>query len=212
MSTEAPSSEQPTGQESSSPATSPAVIASPESPVVAKAGSYYRNVRYFMVLLIIGFGAWFLKDGYYSYPKENREFAAKPENRNEKGDLINKLPRSDLDINIQRILGWVLPPIGLAYFAFFMHRTRGTYRFDGTNISIPGHPDFTLDQVTRVDKRLWDRKGIAFIDYDTGSARGKVTLDDFLYDRKPTDIIYDAVIANIQTRAAAEAPQGQGEA
>jgi hypothetical protein len=53
-----------------------------------------------------------------------------------------------------------------------------------------------LSAIRRIDKRLWDRKGIAFIDYDldgSGGAGGRLKLDDFVYERKPTDEIYERI-------------------
>lgn len=194
MSTDAQSAE--IDSSSTAPATS-------SGPVIARAGRYYRNARYIMVTLIIGFGVYFLYDGFVGYPKKNDAERAKPENINEKGEFIGKLPYSNWDVGLQKALGFALPPLGLAYLAFFMHRSRGEYRMEGQTVSIPGHPPFLLDEVTKLDKKLWDRKGIANISYETASgAKGIATLDDFIYDRKPTDLIYDAVVANLKDRAA----------
>lgn len=184
-------------EQSAAPAPEPIT---PESPVVAKAGRYYRNARFFMVLLTLGLGVYFLYDGFIGYPKENAEFAAKPENQDAQGNLINKLPHSDLDLLIQKCLGFTLPPCAFAYLWFFMNRSRGAYRFDGKTLQIPGHPPFTLAQITDLDKRLWDRKGIAYLSYNVNGTKGKATLDDFIYDQKPTDRIYDAVLAHWKAR------------
>ena len=41
---------------------------------------------------------------------------------------------------------------------------------------------------------MWDRKGIAWIKYKTADGQtGEMRLDDFLYDRPPTDAIYERV-------------------
>lgn len=172
-------------------------------PVVARAGRYYRNARYLMVALCIGMGGYFLYDGYVGYPKENREEMAKPENKDayKDGQYIGKLPHSETDIQLQKLLGFALIPAAGLYFAYFMHKSRGAYQFDGQTIEIPGHPPFTLGEITKLDKKLWDRKGIAYIEYKTADGKqGRALLDDFIYERKPTDVIYEAVNAEMKAR------------
>ncbi len=201
----------PDAQQAQPQATQPDAMTSRDAPaaapipsvVVARAGRYYRNARFIMVTLVIGFGAYFLYDGFIAYPKKNDVERAKPENINQAGEFIGKLPYSEWDIFLQKALGFAMPPLGLAYLAFFMRRSRGEYRMENQQIAIPGHPPFHIDEVTKLDKKLWDRKGIAVVSYETASGqKGAATLDDFIYDRKPTDQIYDAIVANLKDRAA----------
>jgi hypothetical protein len=173
----------------------------PTGPVVARAGSYYRNVRYLMAVLGIGMGLYFLYDGYYTYPKENREAEQK--------SAGTKLPHSDLDVRLQYLFGYGMFPVVGGLLAFWLHRSRGELRLDGDVVSIPGHPPFRLSDVTEVNKRLWDRKGIAYISYKTVTGEeGSFRLDDFIYERKPTDLIYEAIINNLEppTQSDAVAP------
>lgn len=170
--------------------------------IVARAGRYYRNARYIMVVLVVGFGFYFLYDGYIGYPAKNEAEMAKPENRNERGEFIGKLPYSDWDILLQKILGFALPPLGLGYLAFILYRSRGEYRLEGQTLHLPGHQPFSLDDIVALDRKLWDRKGIAKVTYQTADGRtATATLDDFIYDRKPTDQIYDAIVANLKERS-----------
>jgi hypothetical protein len=167
------------------------------APVAATRGGYYRNARLLMVALMVGLGGWFIKDGFHSYPKANKDAEEKARTNGETekfdkdGKFIGKPEHSETDILLQKVLGLGMVPAGLGYLAFFLHRSRGAYRLDGYVISIPGHPPFRISEVQRVDKRLWDRKGIAILDYrnDAGQS-GSVTIDDFVYDRTPTDILY----------------------
>lgn len=195
MNPDAPSSSSPASEVAQTPAAA-------AGPVIARPGRYYRNARYIMVALVIGFGIYFLYDGFVGYPAKNDAERAKPENINERGEFIGKLPYSEWDILLQKVLGFALPPVGVAYLAFILYRSRGEYRMDGTTITIPGHPPFDLDDVTSLDRKLWDRKGIAKVTYQTPDGKtGTATLDDFIYDRKPTDQIYDAIVASLKDRA-----------
>jgi hypothetical protein len=78
--------------------------------------------------------------------------------------------------------------------AWSLHRTRGEYRLSGTKLSTPGHPTIDLDDIKSVNNDLWDRKGIVWLKYETPRAeQGEIVLDDFIYDRPPTDQIYDRI-------------------
>jgi hypothetical protein len=148
--------------------------------IVARAGTYYRVARFIMAALILAMAAWFAYDGYVKYPQQNAEAI-------ERGHTP---PHSDLDLLIQRLLGWGLPPLGLALIVWTLYNSRGAYRLDGLTLSAPGHPAVPLEQIVRIDKTLWDRKGIAYVDYEApGGETGRIKLDDFVYQQEPTDAI-----------------------
>jgi hypothetical protein len=186
--------------------------------IVARAGQDYRYRRYILCALLIGVGVWFGYDGYVGWPEHNRQLAdvkrqieeaerggdkdAAAIARTKLGSMSKE--HSDNDIRLQKLLAFALPPLGIALLAWALYNSRGEYRLSGTTLSVPGHPAVSIDQIQRIDKRLWDRKGIAYIDYEArGSARGRIKLDDFVYERKPTDQIYERI-----ERAVAPAPEG----
>jgi hypothetical protein len=148
--------------------------------IVARAGTYYRVARFIMAGLIFAMAAWFAYDGYVKYPRQNAEAI-------ERGHTP---PHSDLDLLIQRLLGYGLPPLGIALVIWTLYNSRGAYRYDGRTLTAPGHPAVPLEQIARIDKTLWDRKGIAYVDYEPlgGEAR-RIKLDDFVYQQEPTDAI-----------------------
>src|SRR5437867_2391033 len=41
--------------------------------IVARAGRYYRNTRYFIFIMLVGWGCWFLYDGFIGWPKQNAQ-------------------------------------------------------------------------------------------------------------------------------------------
>lgn len=51
--------------------------------------------------------------------------------------------------------------------------------------------------ITQIDKKRWQSKGIAFVHYQTGGGAGRIRLDDFYYDRTPTKAILRQVEAHI---------------
>jgi hypothetical protein len=182
-------------------------------PVVAKAGRYYRIARYLMTVLLIAYGAWSIYDGFYSWPNWP---ITHPRER----------PKTDTDIMLNKVLGVLLPPMGIAVLVWAIYNSRGEYRLEDGIVTVPGHPPVPLDKIQSVNRELWDRKGIALIEYDlsdtptrtrggTGApvayegvkkgASGTFKLDDFVYEREPTDFIFKT-IENTLLKAASATP------
>lgn len=158
--------------------------------IVARAATYFRNTRYVMVAMFLGMGLWFAYDGWVKYPRVNAELQAK-----EPGA---KVPHNDTSILIQRMLGFALPPAGVALLLYALRQSRGEIRLSGNTLHLPGHPEVPIDSIVRIDKKMWDRKGIAHYDYElSGGKKGRFTLDDFIYDRKPIDEIYARIEAEL---------------
>jgi len=159
----------------------------PREEIVAKGALYYRMTRILMVVMFVGMGSWFAYDGWIGWPEENKKAELEP----------TKYKRhSGTDILLQKVLASTLPPLGIALLIWTFYNSRGAYRLDMNNqLHIPGHPAVPLESITRIDKRLWDRKGIAFIDYavDRQTEPGRLKLDDFVYEREPTDEIFKRV-------------------
>jgi hypothetical protein len=175
--------------------------------VVAGPGSYYRNTRYLMTVILIGMGLWFGYDGFVGWPKSN-EMRAKLESEAKSADargdraqaerLIQEAGKykahTPTDIRFQKVLCFILPPVAIVLLIRSLRQSRGEYRLEGTTLHVPGHPAVPFENITEIDKRLWDRKGIAYVSYDLGNGeKGKLKLDDFLYDRPPTDEIYERI-------------------
>jgi hypothetical protein len=179
------------------------------APIVARAGRYYRNARYLMVVGLVVMGAYFAYDGYKGYPERNRRIdavnaevdrAVTDDQRARAVELQRQLgaKKSDTDIGLQKVLGFGLPAVALAYLVYFLRKSRGEVRLENDVLSVPGHPPVPLASVTNVDNRLWKKKGIAHVSYDVAGRRGRLTLDDFVYQQLPVDAIYD----RLQARAA----------
>jgi hypothetical protein len=167
-----------------------AVAPKPRQPfqglLVAKGSWDYRWRRFLLVGVLLLYGGWSLYDGYVRMPRENDDFKkAHPG--------AEKLPHPALDIPFNQYLGLALPPVSLLFLGWVLYASRGEYRFDGTTLSVPGHPPVNLKAIRKIDKTNWDRKGIAYVHYQTaGSVNLAVLkLDDFVYDRKATDGIYE---------------------
>ena len=196
--------------------------ASSKGPIVARAGSYYRRTRYIMFVVLFGFGVYAIYDGFKGYPTHNRKFdeisrkidqaaneteaAAAKEELRKHGDK-----QSDFNVLFNKIVGLALPPLAILMLVWVLYRSRGEIRLENETLHVPGHPPVPFAAVTAVDTRLWDRKGIAYVEYTLPEgARGKFTLDDFIYDRPPIDAIYDALTAYIKGVESSETASAEG--
>lgn len=172
--------------------------------IVARGATYYRVTRYVMTAVLIGMGAWFAYDGFVKYPEHNR---LRELHRQDPETYPQNYPHhNDAALKLQRGLGYLLPPLGVLMLGWTLYNSRGRYVLSGDTLSAPGHPPIPVAGIRRIDKSRWDRKGIAYLDYEVpGSRPGRIRLDDFIYERKPTDAILDRIEARLLPPAAAEA-------
>jgi hypothetical protein len=176
----------------------------PAAEIVARPDNWYRGKRLLLAVGMIVFGGWFAYDGWVKWPRENEEARSR-------GDL--RPVHSDLDLMIQKTLAIALPPLGLLWIARILYTSRGTYRLRDGQLSIPGHPEMPIEAITQINLERWDRKGIAVVDYSHAGQTGRFKLDDFIYERKPTDEILDQIKARIAPEdSAVEAAPASTEA
>ncbi len=48
----------------------------PAQPIVARAGTYFRNMRYLFTVAMVGFGLYCAYDGFYAWPRHNQRVEA----------------------------------------------------------------------------------------------------------------------------------------
>jgi hypothetical protein len=179
--------------------------------IIAKPGRYYRVARYLMCLLLLAYGVWSIYDGFISWPKWGIT------------THLNEERKTSTDIMLNKVLGIVLPPTGLFILFWAMYNSRGQYRLENGILHVPGSPPVPLNKIHSVNRELWDRKGIAYVEYDLTEVpqpsaarpakpgapvayapvayasagkkgpRGKFKIDDFVYEREPTDEIFKAI-------------------
>jgi hypothetical protein len=177
----------------------------PGPEIAARAYVWYRVKQSAMAILLIGWGLWSVYDGYYKWPADNQKIAQlkkeieslpkEDQKRTEKEiELRKQKEHTALDIKFNQVLGWALPPIGLFLLIRAFYVSRGAYRLRDNTLLVPGHPPVPLDAVKSIDKGKWDRKGIAYLNYELlNGKKGKLTIDDYIYEREPTDDIMKRV-------------------
>lgn len=186
----------------------------------AKIDKWYVRKVGILAAMFLGISLWFLYDGFVAYPKQKLVFdefekfkqsnvpPAKMEERWNQYAKEKNFPlfndgkpgknHSDLDIYTQRVLGFILLPLGLL-FAW------GTVRLVGRWISSNEEGLTTswgqsalFSQITLFNKDRWKSKGIAVVYYQADGKKRRLVLDDWKYDRKATQIIVDEVQSRLQ--------------
>jgi hypothetical protein len=189
------------------PQPAPRTTSAVTGPIIARASNEYRVKRLIIVGMLIIMGAWFAYDGLVNWPRENQrieqlrkdvETARKAGKESEvhklDAELLTLKHHSDTDLLMQKVLGFSLPPLGLFVLIWSLYHSRGQYRLQENLLNVPGHPPIPLDAIRSIDRTDWDRKGIAFLNYELRSGKkGSARLDDFIYQRKPTDDIFNSI-------------------
>jgi hypothetical protein len=180
--------------------------------IVAAPDAGYRWKHLIVSVAMVAFGMWFAYDGWVKWPAENARIAQVQKEKDaasSAGDtakveaLAKELQElnyhTEMDLAIQKALAFALPAFGVFWGAWTLRDTRGVYRMSGNTLHVPGHPPVTVDDIRRIDKRKWDKKGVAFLHYEVGQPprAGVIKLDDFAYERKPTDDMLERIEKNV---------------
>jgi hypothetical protein len=175
--------------------------------IVARADFAYRWRVYVLSAMLIVFGLWCVRDGFFQWPDLNRR---NNEIKNA-GGTPTQASKSETDIRLNQWLGILLPAIGAITLGLRMYRSRGAYVLSGNTLKVPGQPPVELDQIESIDKTRWDRKGVAVVEYKPADGQSRtLTLEDMIYDRQATDRIVDRLERHLNPQAAATSPNSSG--
>jgi hypothetical protein len=167
--------------------------------IVAYAGRYYRNARYIMAVICFALAGWFAYDGWVKYPTQNRVY----DEMMLRGEKPDYTKHQDKDIDIQKTLASTLPLLGIGIIAWLLYNSRGSFRLAGDVLYAPGHPPVPLSAIREIDKTKFDKKGIAYLEYELETAdgtkgdSGTIVVDDFVYQQEPMDNILKTIEAKV---------------
>lgn len=180
----------------------------------ATLASSYRNRLILIAVAAMLYSAWCTYDALYGYPKKERIYEKFVETQEkypdtwsaewektatEQGWDTSNTPEApgDWDIATQWIQFAVVFPIG-AYCLFSLAMWQRRYiGADESKLYSHAMDGVTFDAVTRIDAARWESKGIAVIYYDAGQGEKSLVLDDWKYEREPSDAIFDRLRENI---------------
>jgi hypothetical protein len=93
----------------------------------------------------------------------------------------------------QKILGGITAPVGL-YFLFTFVMSMGRWvEADEQGVRTRGGQETDYASIKSIDKSRWQSKGIAVVQYEKNGQAGRITLDDWKFEREPTKRILEAI-------------------
>lgn len=99
--------------------------------------------------------------------------------------------RSQGDINTQWWQFAVVFPIGMYCLISVIVWSRRSIGIDENKFYAYGGVEVPFEAITRIDASRWQRKGIAKVYYTAGDVEKSVIIDDFKFERQPTNEIFD---------------------
>ena len=172
--------------------------------VNARISTEWRKRMMFMFFMIFGIAEWFLSDGYYFWPNEDKRFdeyteildglveAGKAEDAESSSVQIawqrhareqgykSKVPkeRTDSAIGEQRVIGWVMMGGSLVFLAWIGWNHTRSVRAEGEIVIGASGERVELDSIVATDRKKWKNKGIAYAIYEVAGKQKRLCLDD----------------------------------
>ncbi|MEM7456455.1 MAG: hypothetical protein AAF456_19070 [Planctomycetota bacterium] len=160
-------------------------------------------------IALLGYLLYCLYDGLYAYPKEleraegyaaikSIEDDAERDERwkeittenNWKYVPVPKPPEEvEWSITEQFIQAALCAIIALPLLIWYFRKKSSWVESDGSSLSSSWGQKFSFEDVQEIDKKKWDKKGIALIKYQDGGEEETFKFDDLAYDRKVMDQI-----------------------
>jgi hypothetical protein len=193
-------------------------------PAEARVTSIWKMQRLFVSLFFIGFAGLFFWDGKIGYPRSNERWTAYEEHK-VSGRIsewpadaasrgwTNKVPEKFYkpeDIVMQYVCGVLAGILGfivLAYLAAQKDRVLKTA--DGVLVA-PSGKRIPFDSITGLGKKKWEKKGLATVRYEVDGRRGKLILDDYKFESKPTHKILAEIEEHLLSATAGDHPPSDG--
>jgi hypothetical protein len=168
-------------------------------------------------------GLWFLYDGLVGYPEwRERGFTFEKFVEDNTGmdelDLMNKWnaearekgwpegnpldpetnkPIAVVKVNEQFYYAGAALLAGLGFLSRFAYMFGRWIECDDTTLRDKSGREARYADITELNKKKWQSKGIAFVSYKKNGGTDKIRIDDFYFDREPTRQILRKIEANI---------------
>jgi len=175
--------------------------------VEARISSIWNKQKLLIAIAFIGIGAWFFYDGLVGWPASNerwrehdrfvkeqkvKEWPAfakshgwveeAPEKLHTRGDLIG-----------QYVLGGLALTIGVILFTYWATQRRRVLRMDEEAVYTTSGTRVPFDDITGVNKKKWETKGIARVRYTQEGRNREFVVDDYKFETAPTRQILEEI-------------------
>lgn len=180
--------------------------------IICHTTPWYTRRRLLMVLMLLGFSAYFAYDWKIGYPKEQRKYE-------EYWPAYQKMQKEELkaytdmavakgwpkepheqnwDYKLKEQLIWCIGTGigGLLMLGAWLRFKGKTLRADQESFTTPDGVRIPFASVEKVDKRKWDNKALAYAFWKDGETVRKATIDDLVFD--DAGKVFDRLMANFQ--------------
>lgn len=175
--------------------------------VTARLTKEWKKRMLLLVAFCLAGSGWFFYDGFIGYPKIAERYAefdklaqgliekgeaqspddesvrlAWADRARELGWKVEKPKnKTESDYLEQKYYGSALAMVALGLLVWFIVSSSQTILFDGKTITTANGRQVDIDSVVELDKKKWDKKGIAYAVYEENGERRKMTLDDYKF-------------------------------
>ena len=172
--------------------------------VNARISKEWRRRMLFMYIMIAGIASWFLSDGYYFWPEEDKRYqsyskildelveSGKAEDADSASVKIawqrhareagstSKVPkeRSHESIYEQIKIGTVMMIGSVIFLLWIAWNHRRSVRAEGDTVIGASGERVELDSIIATDRKKWKKKGIAYAIYQENGKTKRLCLDD----------------------------------
>jgi hypothetical protein len=175
-------------------------MTAPLQEILCRTTPWYAKRRIIMVVMLVGFSSYFFYDWKVGYPKQKAEYDAywpvyqelAITNKDDKAWLArakdNGWPESpkekdwDYKLKEQFIWGACTGLIGLGMLIAYLRNKDRVLRADADSLTMPDGVRIPFSSVTRIDKRKWDNKALAYLSWKDGATPRKAVIDDLVFD------------------------------
>ena len=193
--------------------------------------SYYRRFA-FISAICLGFASWSLYDGIVAWPNQRVRALKYIEIKEQHPDDYKQVwqqhateqgwsaewpgePKTDIDIAGQFVMAGLAAPIGLLTLGIFLRSLGQWVEMDENGIRTSRGREAKFADMTLLDKKKWQRKGIAKLHHERDGQTKKMILDDYKFDRAAIGVMIRKVEAvlgeeRIVNGPAEPPPQAEG--
>jgi hypothetical protein len=117
-------------------------------------------------------------------------------------------------IREQWVVFWICLALSLSALFFLMRTLRRAIRADDTGLTSQTGKRVPYGDLRKLDLRKWDTKGLAFLDYDGDSGKGRIRIDGLTYggfnpqDGEPAERLMRKIRSNFSGEILEYAPIG----
>jgi hypothetical protein len=172
--------------------------------IICHTTPWYKKRRLLMVAMLLGFSAYFFYDWKVGYPEKRAKFGAYwpvyeqtvlQEKNSARWDELakqNQWPAKpdskykdwDWDYKLKEQFIWSIGTglLGLGLLGAYLRNKSRVLRADADSLTTPEGVRIPFASVTKIDKRKWDNKALAYLWWTDGGTTRKAVIDDLVFD------------------------------